>query len=119
MMPVIKGLVRALLLTLVIEAAAGYALGFRTKYAQGILAFANIATNPPLNLLYLTFIYTLVQPYGIPPLAVLLPLEALAVLAEGKLFSLFLAEGIPHPYRKSFLINLISWLSGVIVNRLL
>lgn len=97
-------------LTVVIEMLVGYLLGVRTVKQQILIALANILTNPLLHL-----IAGLLYPkLGLPAVHMLIyfVLEPLVILLEGRIYQIGL--GIPHPYRISLIMNLITIAGGLL-----
>ena len=97
-----------LLLTVVIEAAAAFALGVRNMQSQSAVLFANLITNPLLNCLL-----TIVQFYISPGAYYyfLIPLEMIVVMVEGMIYNKFI-ELKMNPYLFSLILNLCSYLIG-------
>ena len=104
-----------LALTIVLEAAAAFLLGVRTKHGQITVLLANIMTNPlvvSLNAL-MTFRFGPAGYYGS-----VVVLEAAAFLAEA-----FVYRRDPpcrrNPFLLSLLLNGFSFLTGVVLNHIL
>ena len=101
----------ALALTVVIEAAFAFVLGVRTGRGQLIVLLANVITNPLLNA-----VLTVVSFYLSPAVYYwfLVPLEVVAVLAEGRIYQTTLRLKL-NPYLLSFLLNAASFLFGTAI----
>ena len=108
---IVSGLLTALALTVVIEAVAAFALGIRSLKSQTIVLLANLITNPLLNC-----VLTAVSFY-ISPMAYywfLIPLEIIAVITEGWIFSSVLRPKM-NPFLLSLVINVCSYFLGTMI----
>ena len=106
-------MLRALALTILIECAAAWLLGVRTKRDQTIVVLANCLTNPlvvSLGAATQVFIgLSAVRP-------VTLVMEAAAWAAEGTVYKRTLVSD-RSPYVLSLVCNLASYLIGEVLNR--
>lgn len=99
------------------EAVAAWLLGVRTARELAIVALANLATNPAVNLLVagtmaLAHTRTLAHP---AVLAVLAVLEALAVVAEWRIYHLALPDHRSRALVISVVGNAASFAVGLLV----
>ena len=94
---IVSGLVTALVLTAVIEAACGFIIGIRSRRGQLVILLANLITNPLLNCILI-----LVSFYISPSLFYycLVPLEIIVILAEGAIY-----RSILRPRMQPFLLS--------------
>lgn len=99
---VIRGMLIALLLTLVIEGLLAAPFGWKFV---GLVSLANIITNPALN--------GIIWHYQITETATILWLEAAVVLIEWGIFSVFIRKNYGKLLLFAFVANLVSYLSGV------
>ena len=99
---VIRGMLIALLLTLVIEGLLAAPFGWKFV---GLVSLANIVTNPALN--------GIIWHYQITNTATILWLEATVVLIEWGIFSVFIRKNYGKLLLFAFVANLVSYLSGV------
>ncbi len=99
---VIRGMLIALLLTLVIEGLL--AIPFGWKFV-GLVSLANIITNPALN--------GIIWHYQITSTQTILLLEAAVVLIEWGIFSAFIRKNYAKLLLFAFIANLVSYLTGV------
>ncbi|MBO4707817.1 MAG: hypothetical protein J5594_04610 [Elusimicrobiaceae bacterium] len=99
---VIRGMLIALLLTLVIEGIL--AIPFGWKFV-GLVSLANIITNPALN--------GIIWHYQITETSTILLLEAAVVLIEWGIFSVFIRKNYGKLLLFAFIANLVSYLTGV------
>ncbi len=115
MMSEVLFIVRPLVLTIVLEGAAGCLLGLKSRREQTILALINGITNP---LLVLTG-SLLMNVYGVRTGMILVyaVLEPLVILAEGILLGRTLDH--PQPMMLSMKLNLVSILGGILCSKLL
>ena len=102
-----------LFLTIVLEEAGAWMLGLRGRQLL-IVMLVNMITNPALHLIGILLSRFLSGDtvMGI----VYFVLEPIVVLAEGKLYSL--ERNLPHPYRISLILNVISLTGGILWNLL-
>ncbi len=101
-----------LFLTVVLEEAGAWLLGIRERKKLVLILLVNMITNPCLTLcgalLYRQF------PMHVVRIIVYALLEPLIILAEGRIYQSYLEE--EHPYRISFILNLISIGGGILWN---
>lgn len=98
----------SLALTLVIELTVGYWMGMRGKNQILLLILLNILTNPAAVLLHWLG-------------AAQLPVEIGVVMAETVVFWVFSKDArwkIPHPIRLALICNTISWVFGILIQRI-
>ena len=101
-----------LILTEILEGIGAVLLGIRGRKNLLLIFLANMITNPALTLCG-ALLYRRLSMNAV--LAVIyLILEPLIILAEGKIYESYLEE--KHPYRISFILNLISMIGGVLWN---
>lgn len=98
----VRGMLIALLLTLVIEGIL--AIPFGWKFV-GLVSLANIITNPALN--------GIIWHYQITSTQTILLLEAAVVLIEWGIFSAFIRKNYAKLLLFAFVANLVSYLTGV------
>lgn len=108
---ILKILVRNLLLTILLEVPAGYALGARKSKKVITILLANIITNP----LVCYFRLCLILFFSNMESAGVLFLEFLAFWAEGFMFSKFNTFDKRNPYLVSLILNLFSFSIGEII----
>jgi hypothetical protein len=102
----------ALLLTMAVESAAAFFMGFRGKNFYILLASINAITNPSINLiLNIIYMSKLSKFYY----WALFLLEAAVVIAEWQLLWAALKKNRKYLFITSLVINLSSYLTGVIV----
>ena len=99
---VIRGMLIALLLTLVIEGLLAAPFGWKFV---GLVSLANIITNPALN--------GIIWHYQITETSTILWLEAAVVLIEWGIFSVFIRKNYGKLLLFAFVANLVSYLTGV------
>ena len=99
---VIRGMLIALLLTLVIEGLLAAPFGWKFV---GLVSLANIITNPALN--------GIIWHYQITSTQTILLLEAAVVLIEWGIFSVFIRKNYGKLLLFAFIANLVSYLTGV------
>ena len=109
----LRTLLLSLLLTLIVELT--FALCCKKRRFDLLLAaLVNIATNPPVVL-----IYTLLrQSVRIPGLLLALPLELAAIAVEAFFYKRF-ADDIKRPLLFSLCANVLSYSTGLMLNILL
>lgn len=98
----------SLLLTVIIELAAGLILGFRDRQLIIILA-VNLLTNPAVNVIYHILCYYT----DIHSVIITAALEISAVTAE---WLIYRRNGFERPFRLSLLLNAISFFTGCLLN---
>ena len=109
----LAALVFSLLLTLVLETGFFLLMGKRDKRDMLLVVLVNILTNPVVVLSYwLVAIYT---DWNL--IIVVIPLELLAVLAEGYYYKRY-GQGFKHPYLFSVGANAFSFGMGMLVQLL-
>ena len=101
---VIRGMLIALLLTIIIEGLL--ALPFGWKFA-GLVTLANIITNPALN--------GIIWHYQITSMQTILLLEAAVVLVEWGIFSVFIRQKYLKLFLFALVANAVSYLSGLLI----
>ena len=95
----------SLLLTLVIELPVGYCLGIRGKKYFLLMCLVNLLTNPAA---------VLVCFLGVPQL----PVEIVVVTVEALIYKWFSRDEnwkIPHPVALGVIANVVSWVSGILI----
>ena len=93
-----------LVLTVIIELAAVYALGFREGRLFSAAAIASVITNPVLNFLVHYFGFSFEQ---------IVISEAVIVIIEAFIMRIFMqGKNLPY-FRISFIMNAVSFLSGL------
>lgn len=110
-------LLPALAVTVTVEVAAAALLGPRTWRDLAVVALANLATNPAVNLVVaLAMAVMHARTLGHPGvLAVLAALETLVVIAEWRVYRHVLHIPEPRALRLSVLANAASLLAGLVV----
>lgn len=112
--PLLLALMRPLLLTIGIELALGMALlRERTGYAALVLALAQVATNPLVQLACMWSGWSLAAPLASLPWAALGAAELAAVAVEALLFCV--AAITRHPWRLSAALNATSFAAGLLL----
>ena len=106
---------KPLVLTVLLEGAAGYLLGLRTFREQCALALINGITNPLLVLVGSMLMYRTGIRTGM--ILVYAVLEPIVVLAESMMFRSFLDHR--QPLKLSLILNLVSVLGGILCSKLL
>ena len=110
-LPVI--MLRALILTVMIECAAAWCLGVRDRNGQITVILANMMTNP----LVVSCSAAAVVWIGYSALfPVTVILEILAVMAEGAVYK-YKGTGNCDPFLMSLICNALSYVIGEILNR--
>ena len=109
----IESLVISLILTLIIELGVVIVLGIRNKKDLLLVILVNTLTNPIV--VYFTNI-SLILNSQLILIAVIAILEISAFLVEGFLLKKYLNNKKIQPYLLSFLMNLISFSGGIIIN---
>lgn len=103
-----------LLCTVIIEALAGFILGFRSLYSQAVIMLANVMTNPLLvSSGFCVWLLLGNRAYHIS----LAAMEALAVLAEAAVYKSAGTSG--KALLHSLLMNICSFLIGGLIGRYL
>ena len=101
-----------LILTIIIEVGIAIILGYRKKDLVNIL-LVNIITNP----IVVTIPLYINVNYGLSKRNItLLMLEILTVFAEGFIYKLYLKNKKINPYLLSLILNVSSYLIGVVIN---
>ena len=106
-------MLRALALTIIIECAAAWILGIRTKHDQTTVALVNLMTNPLVVSMGAAVRFFIGIPVMLPATLVM---EAAVVAAEGAIYNKTL-EAKKNPYVLSLICNMTSYLVGEILNR--
>jgi hypothetical protein len=110
----ILNLLYALALTLIIEGAAAFLMGYRGKRFYSILILMNIMTNPAIN--YILTLFFLIGPQGMYHFAEVF-LEAVVVLVEWRILSYVFPGKAGKMLRLSLVLNASSYLSGLLLFR--
>ena len=97
-------------LTLLLELGLAFLLGIRKSKDLLLVFLVNAATNPPL-VLFLNLFFLSVS----PPWYLILSLESCVVLAEWLLYRKRLEYVRIYPFLLSLLLNLVSYVGGLIV----
>ena len=92
-----------LFLTIIIELAVIYLLGFRNKKLFILIILVNILTNPLLNFVVNKYSFDFTK---------ILYLEIAVVIIEGIILSVCMKEKLPF-FRLSFIMNATSFLIGL------
>lgn len=106
-------MLRALALTILIECAAAWTLGVRTKRDQTTVVLVNLLTNPLVVSLGAAARFFIGMGAVLP---VTLVMEAAAVIAEGAVYKKTI-NAKRDPYVISLVCNLASFLIGEVLNR--
>ena len=109
------GILRAFLLTVVIECAAVLII-FRQKEYVYYCVLCNLLTNPTLNLLLSIFV-SLFGVYSYYP--VLIPAEIAVVFIEAVVYDYICGFGMRKAVKLSAFLNAISFTAGVLLNNML
>lgn len=112
---IVTNLAVCLALTVVIEAAAAFICGVRTRRGQFTVLLANIITNPLMNSI-LTAVSFLISPAAY--YYFLVPLEIAVVLAEGLIYKKTLPIKM-NPFLLSLILNVCSYFIGTLILKLL
>ena len=103
---------RALILTILIETFFAFLLGLRKKDLINVV-LVNIMTNP---LVFIVPLWVNIR-YGLWPRHITLFLfEMFALLSEGFVYSKYLKYKNINPYILSLILNLASYVTGLIIN---
>jgi len=109
----LTSLALSLMLTIILEAGFFLIVGKRDKKDLLLLLLVNVITNPVVVLsFWLVALYTDWNPY-----IVLIPLELFAVLTEGYYYKKY-GRCFRRPYLFSLAANLVSFGTGVLIQRL-
>ncbi len=113
----LRWLLPALALTAGVEIVTAALLGFRTPKDLSLVVLANLATNPVVNLLVtgamaLARARTLAHPAVLVTLVVL---EALAVIAEWRIYCVALPHHRQRALRVTVTANVASFIAGLLV----
>ena len=111
---IVNILVFNLILVLFTELLLAFVFGARSPVKLLITALANIATNPFVVICALLFNIILREKSYV----VIFALETAAVITEGLIFSKAEVFDGKNPYLLSFILNLVSFLIGEIINLL-
>ncbi len=112
-MPVGK-LLLALALTMIIEVAVAFLLGYRDRRSLAVVALVNVVTNPTLNYVVMVLAVFRIVPIG--P-ALILCLEALVVLVEWRLMVYALDKNPNRLLVLSLVMNAASYSAGLLIFR--
>ena len=112
---VLGAMLTALVCTLLLETGMAAALGVRGKGDLGILLLANMLTNPIVSVLPTAAAFYLGHKALVPVTAVS---EVGAVLAEWMVYKKLLSFKRIHPLFLSFILNLGSYVAGVLYSAL-
>ncbi len=105
---------RCLILTIIVECLIAFILGYRKKDLLNIL-LANAITNPIVSTIP---VYVNVK-YGLLYRNIcLLVLELLVLIVEGYIYKKYLKNRKINPYILSLILNISSYLIGMIINYL-
>lgn len=105
-------MIRALALTILIEAAAGWIMGVRDRHGQSVIVLVNLMTNPLVVSLGAAVQFFAGREYLAP---VTIVMEIMVVIAEGFIYSRYLDAKV-NPYILSLACNLSSYLIGAALN---
>lgn len=105
----------SLILTIIIESVVARIWGLKTKKEMLLVLLVNILTNPAA-----VFCVWIGNSYLGSPFDFLFQciIELGVVVVEGKVYSSFAREeawNIKKPLQFAFIVNMISWLSGVVI----
>ena len=104
--------IRCLVLTIIIECLVAFVIGYRKKDLLNIL-LVNFITNPIVSTIPVYFNVK----YGVIPRNIcLFVLELMVLIVEGYLYKKYLKYKKVNPYILSLILNLSSYLIGVIIN---
>ncbi len=104
--------IRCLVLTIIIECLVAFVIGYRKKDLLNIL-LVNFITNPIVSTIPVYFNVK----YGVTPRNIcLFVLELMVLIVEGYLYKKYLKYKKVNPYILSLILNLSSYLIGVIIN---
>ena len=106
-------MLRALILTLIIECITAWCLGIRSKQDQLVVALANLMTNPVVVAIGAAAAFFIGHGIVLP---ITIVMEIAVVLIEGVIYSNKLATA-KNPYALSLLCNMASYGIGEILNR--
>ena len=113
-MPLIMA--RCLILTIVMELTFAMILGIRNKKDILNVILVQVLTNP----IVVTVPYLIYIEFGYIPYKVsIYVLEVMAVIVEGFVYSKTLEYKKINPYLFSFLLNLLSYSLGLVINKFL
>ena len=104
----LTALLVSLLLTLLLECAFAFVAGARTPRRLLLVALVNVLTNPPVVMLCTLF----------PSPLLTAAMELAAVLTEGLIYRAR-ADWLRRPFLFSLAINAFSYLTGLLINRIL
>ncbi len=112
---ILTSLTVSLGVTLFIEVLLALILGIRTKKDIALVALCNVLTNPAV-----VFISIIASLYLGNTLIIICTaiLELLAFVTEAVIYRKFLTAGRLHPFLLSLILNLASFLTGVVINNL-
>lgn len=110
------GAIGALLLTIIIELGIGFLLKVRNKKDLLNIMFANIFTNPIVNMVSIAVLYK----YGYRDYYyAMVILELFAFASEGFIYSKVLNYKKINPYLLSLILNSTSYLTGILINTII
>ena len=112
---IVSNLLVCLALTVVLEAAAAFVCGVRTRFGQLVVLLANVVTNPVMNCA-LTVVSFYISPRAY--YYFLVPLEVIVVQAEGLIYKQVLRSKM-NPFLLSFLLNACSYGLGTLILKLI
>ena len=111
---ILSRLLLYLVLTVIIEAVAGYVLGAKKRYDQLVVLLSNLITNPLMNaLLTVIAFYSSARMYYIA----LVLFEIIVVITEGIIYEKHLKLKM-RPFLFSLLLNLSSLILGYVIIRI-
>lgn len=105
---------RALIMTVLIETFIAFLIGYRKKDLLNV-ALVNIMTNP---IVFIVPVYFNIKYSLFARNVVLLILEILTVFVEGFVYYKYFTKKKINPFVLSLILNLSTYLTGVIVNSL-
>lgn len=92
-----------LVFTLFVELFAAYLLGFRDRKLFGLIFIVNVLTNPLLNFIVYSYIFTFAE---------IILMELMVVAVEGAFLKYLHREKLPY-YKLAFVMNASSFLIGL------
>lgn len=111
----INSFVIPLILTILIEGIAAFLIGYRDELFFLTLVLVNFITNPFLNyIIALINLYVLVSWYYY----IIIPIEIIIAIIEGIIYAYALKKDIKSMIILSFILNTLSFLSGLLFLKL-
>lgn len=108
-------MLRALLVTIIIECLCAWIIGIRDKHNQKIIICANLVTNPLVVSLGAAIRYFVGNVLFYP---LTIALEMVAVVVEAVVYKKYTTIK-RNPYLVSILLNLASYIIGEIINKII